>query len=87
MKKLVQAYFEEAKWLNEKYTPTMEEYMRNALISCGYPALTTISFVCMGDIVTKEAFEWVLKEPKILRGASIICRLMDDIVSNEVYHI
>ena len=87
MKKLVQAYFEEAKWLNEKYTPTMEEYMRNALISCAYPALTAISFVGMGDIVTKEAFEWLLKEPKIVRGASIICRLMDDIVSHEVYHI
>ncbi|KAK9989338.1 hypothetical protein SO802_029577 [Lithocarpus litseifolius] len=37
----------------------------------------------MGDIVTKEALEWVIKEPKIVRAASIISWLMDDIVSNE----
>uniref|UniRef100_A0A7N2MX04 Sesquiterpene synthase n=1 Tax=Quercus lobata TaxID=97700 RepID=A0A7N2MX04_QUELO len=83
MKKLVQAYFEEAVWLKEKYIPTMEEYMSNALISCGYLTLSTISFIGMGDIVTKAALEWVIKEPKIVRAASIINRLMDDIVSNE----
>ena len=57
MKKLVEAYFEEAIWLKEKYIPTMEEYMSNALISCGYPMLSTISFVGMGDIVIKEVLE------------------------------
>ena len=39
MTKLVQAYFEEAIWLKEKYIPTMEEYMSKALISCAYPTL------------------------------------------------
>ena len=84
MKKLVKAYFEEAIWWKEKYIPTMEEYMSNALISCGYPMLSTKSFVGMGDIVTKEVLEWVFKEPKIVIAASIINRLMDDIVFNEV---
>uniref|UniRef100_A0A7N2MWS6 Terpene synthase metal-binding domain-containing protein n=1 Tax=Quercus lobata TaxID=97700 RepID=A0A7N2MWS6_QUELO len=37
----------------------------------------------MGDIVTKEVLEWVFKEPKIVIAASIINRLMDDLVSNE----
>ena len=85
MKKLVQAYFEEAVWLKEKYIPTVEEYMSNALISCGYLTLSTISFIVMGDIATKEALEWIIKEPKIVRAASIICRLMDDVASNEVH--
>ncbi|KAK7854619.1 (-)-germacrene d synthase [Quercus suber] len=58
MKKNFQAYFEEAIWLKEKYIPTMEEYMSNALISCGYHMLSTISFIGMGDIVTREALEW-----------------------------
>uniref|UniRef100_A0A7N2MVS3 Terpene synthase metal-binding domain-containing protein n=1 Tax=Quercus lobata TaxID=97700 RepID=A0A7N2MVS3_QUELO len=57
--------------------------MSNALISCGYLLLSTISFIFIGDIATKEALEWVIKEPKIVRAASIICRLMDDVVSNE----
>ncbi|XP_030941564.1 (-)-germacrene D synthase-like [Quercus lobata] len=86
MKKLVQAYFEEVVWLKEKYIPTVEEYMSNALISCGYLTLSTISFIVMGDIATKEALEWVIKEPKIVRAASIICRLMDDVVSNEYFY-
>ena len=66
MKKLVQAYFEEAVWLKEKYIPTMEEYMSNALIFYCYPMLSTKSFVGMGDIVTKEMLEWVFKEPRLL---------------------
>ncbi|KAK7850531.1 (-)-germacrene d synthase [Quercus suber] len=43
--------------------------------------LSTISFVGMGDIVIKEVLEWVFKEPKFVIAASIINRLMDDIVS------
>ncbi|KAL4619514.1 hypothetical protein ACB092_06G084500 [Castanea dentata] len=72
MKKLVQAYFVEAKWFNEGYIPAMDEYMSNALKSSGYPTVITISFVGMGDI-----------EPKIVKAASTISRLMDDIVSQE----
>ncbi|KAL4619518.1 hypothetical protein ACB092_06G084800 [Castanea dentata] len=85
MKKLVQAYFVEAKWFNEGYIPTMDEYMSNALKSSGYPTVITISFVGMGDIVTQEASEWVSQEPKIVKAASTISRLMDDIVSQEVH--
>ncbi|KAG6685679.1 hypothetical protein I3842_12G123900 [Carya illinoinensis] len=83
MKNLVQSYFVEAKWFNEKYVPTFEEYMNNALVSCGYSALTTLSFVGMGDIVTKEAFDWVFSHPRMVKAAEIISRLMDDIVSTD----
>ncbi|KAG2677982.1 hypothetical protein I3760_12G121700 [Carya illinoinensis] len=83
MKNQVQAYFVEAKWFNEKYVPTFEEYMNNALVSCAYSVLTTLSFVGMGDIVTKEAFDWVFSRPRMLKAAEIINRLMDDIVSTD----
>ena len=85
MKKLCQAYFVEVIWLNEGYIPTMDEYMSNALISTCCPALIILSFVSMGDMVTQEAFEWDSKVPKIVKAASTITRLMDDIVSNEVH--
>ncbi|KAK7822082.1 (-)-germacrene d synthase [Quercus suber] len=42
-------------------------------------------FCGVGDIVTQEAFEWVSQEPKIVKAASTISRLMDDIVSQEVH--
>ncbi|KAA8526917.1 hypothetical protein F0562_008854 [Nyssa sinensis] len=83
MKQLVRAYFVEAKWFQEGKTPTMEEYMCNALLTSGYYMLTSTSFVGLGEIVTKEAFDWVLRDPKIVRASAIIGRLMDDMVSHE----
>ncbi|RVW82879.1 Valencene synthase [Vitis vinifera] len=84
MKNLVRAYFHEAKWFHEGSIPTMEEYMRIALVTSGYHMLTTMSFIGMGEIVTKEAFDWVISDPKIITASAVICRLMDDISSYKV---
>ncbi|KAK7829870.1 (-)-germacrene d synthase [Quercus suber] len=83
MKCLVRAYFDEAKWFYQNYIPTMEEYMHVALKSSGQPMLTTISFLGMGDIVTKEAFDWTFSNPKIITASSVIGRLMDDMKSHK----
>ncbi|XP_050247221.1 sesquiterpene synthase 2-like [Quercus robur] len=83
MKRLVRAYFEEAKWFHQNYIPTMEEYMHVALKTSGYPMLTAISFLGMGDIVTKEAFDWIFSNPKIITASSVIGRLMDDMKSHK----
>ena len=85
MKQLAKAYFVEAKWFNENYVPTVEEYMETAMVSSGYCLLTVTSFLGLGDIATEEAFEWASTYPKIVRASSVICRLMDDIVSHKVY--
>ncbi|KAG6619463.1 hypothetical protein I3842_Q097700 [Carya illinoinensis] len=79
MKKLIQAYLIETKWCNEGYVPTMEEYMSNAMPTSGYQMLATTSFLGMGNIADEEVFKWVFNDPKILRAATIICRLTDDI--------
>ncbi|KAL6315893.1 hypothetical protein AAG906_013237 [Vitis piasezkii] len=84
MKNLVRAYFHEAKWFHEGSIPTMEEYMRIALVTSGYYMLTTMSFIGMGEIVTKEAFDGVISDPKIITASAVICRLMDDISSYKV---
>ncbi|KAF8391453.1 hypothetical protein HHK36_023758 [Tetracentron sinense] len=86
MKFLVRAYFVESKWFQGRHIPTMEEYMRVALTSSGYPMLATTSFVGMGEIVTREAFDWVVNEPKIVQASAIIARLMDDLVSHKRGH-
>ncbi|KAL6316146.1 hypothetical protein AAG906_015976 [Vitis piasezkii] len=83
----VRAYFNEAKWLHGEYVPTVEEYMGVALVSCDVPMFTIISFVGMGFIATKEAFDWVLNGPKIVRACSTIIRLMDDMASHKRGHI
>ena len=84
MKQLLESYLDEAKFREESYVPTMDEYLQIFIISSGYPMLATSSLVDMGKFATKEAFEWVSHLPKIVKAASVICRLMDDIVSHKV---
>ena len=84
MKSQVRAYFKEAKWFHQQYVPTLEEYMPLALVTSGYPLLATTSFVVMGDIVTKDSFEWVFSYPKMVKASAVVSRLMDDIVSHKV---
>ncbi|PIN22719.1 Alpha-copaene synthase [Handroanthus impetiginosus] len=83
MKELVRYYFAEAKWRHEKHKPTTEEYIRVATMSCGYTSLIIISFLGMGNVATKEAFDWVLSQPDMVSASLIICRLTDDIVGHE----
>ncbi|WVZ03704.1 hypothetical protein V8G54_024510 [Vigna mungo] len=85
MKRLVQAYLIEARWFNSNHTPTVEKYMEIATMSCGYAMLTTVSFLGMED-TTEEVLIWATSHPKIIEAASILCRLMDDIVGSEFEH-
>jgi hypothetical protein len=39
----------------------------------------------MGDIITEDILKWISNEPKFINASIVIGRLMDDIVSNEVY--
>jgi hypothetical protein len=59
--------------------------MHIALVSSAYPMLATTSLVGMGDVVTKDAFEWLFSDPKLVRASAVVCRLQDDIVSHEVW--
>ncbi|CAL9150186.1 unnamed protein product [Musa hybrid cultivar] len=38
----------------------------------------------MGEIATKEAFEWITSFPKIVQASAIIGRIMNDITSHEL---
>ena len=87
MKIQVRAYLDEARWCNQGYTPSVEEYMNLALVTTGYFLLSVVSFVGMGEIATEESFGWMFNRPKIVRAAEIVCRCMDDIVSHKVYII
>ncbi|GKU85976.1 hypothetical protein SLEP1_g570 [Rubroshorea leprosula] len=82
-KRAAKAYFVESKWREEGYAPSFEEYMKNAQISSGYPMLVTNSYVGMGNVASKEAFEWISNDPKMLMASAILSRLMNDIVSHQ----
>ncbi|KDP31578.1 hypothetical protein JCGZ_14803 [Jatropha curcas] len=83
VKKQVGAYIIEARWFNNDYVPTFEEYISNAVISSTYPILITLSFCAMGEVASKQVFDWLFTEPKLLYTASGLARLIDDIMSHE----
>ncbi|XP_031116633.1 (-)-germacrene D synthase-like [Ipomoea triloba] len=84
MTKLVGAYHDESKWYNDGCSPTFEEYMKVALVTSGYTMLATTSLVGMQeDFLTKEAFDWMISGPLIVRASEIVGRLMDDITGYE----
>ncbi|XP_023552098.1 (+)-gamma-cadinene synthase-like [Cucurbita pepo subsp. pepo] len=83
IKKLAESYFEEAKWLSKNYKPNFKEHMELALYTTGYSLLISISLLVMGNMVTNDVLQWVSRRPKIIEGSTIICRLMDDIVSHK----
>ncbi|KAL1544183.1 Trehalose-6-P synthase/phosphatase complex synthase subunit [Salvia divinorum] len=84
MIKLTGAYMKEAEWCYNKHVPTMDEYMKLALVSGAYMMLSTTSLVGMGDPITQDDLDWITAEPPIVQAASVICRLMDDMVGHGI---
>ncbi|KAA3464753.1 putative terpene synthase 6 isoform X2 [Gossypium australe] len=80
---LVNDYHAETKWYHDGYVPTFEEYMSVAMKTSTFDVLLMISFIGMGKMAGREAFEWMQKDPKIMKALNIIGRLMDDIVSHK----
>ncbi|KAE9446391.1 hypothetical protein C3L33_21716, partial [Rhododendron williamsianum] len=56
-------------------------------LSAGLRSLATASLVGMGEVATKEAFDWVISDPLIVEASGVIGRLMDDVVSHAVRSI
>ncbi|KAF2285866.1 hypothetical protein GH714_008516 [Hevea brasiliensis] len=75
---MLRSYLAEAKWRNEGYVPTVEEYLQVSLISSGYPMVTTTSFLSMGKVATTDAFGGCPMTLRLL-ALSLLCRLMNDI--------
>ncbi|TYH46515.1 hypothetical protein ES332_D11G341500v1 [Gossypium tomentosum] len=82
-KQLCESFFVDAKWYNQNYVPTIEEYMRNRVLSTGNIMLTVTYFVGMEDFVTLEIFNWASNNPKIIDASSIAICLMNDVTSHK----
>ncbi|XP_060196014.1 (-)-germacrene D synthase-like [Lycium barbarum] len=83
LKKVVKAYYQEFKWYHAGYVPTFEEYLKVALVTSCHMMLSTTSLVGMGELVTKENFEWVTSEPSMVKASCVVCRLMDDRIGHK----
>ncbi|KAL0928451.1 hypothetical protein M5K25_000332 [Dendrobium thyrsiflorum] len=84
LKVIVRAWNDEVKWRDDGYIPALREHLEVSTVTTGYNVLACASFIEMGDVVTKEVFDWVLTFPKFSYQAALICRFRDDVVSQEV---
>ncbi|KAL0407834.1 UNVERIFIED_CONTAM: Viridiflorene synthase [Sesamum radiatum] len=83
MKEIVRSYNIEAKWFIEGYMPPFADYMANGFITSTYYLLATTSFIGM-ESAPKEAFDWLMKKPRIQVANVTICRVVDDIATYEI---
>ena len=79
-----QGYLQEAKWCQEKFVPTYEDYVKNGILSSGYLFIFVASYLGMGEIASKDSFEWTHKNSRAPKASSILTRLFNDISSHKV---
>ncbi|CAL9050432.1 unnamed protein product [Musa banksii] len=79
---LCKAYMVEARWYHQGYTPNLEEYLENALVSIAGPLALTLAY-CTSDDVTREALEDFHSCPEIARRSFMILRLCDDLCTSK----
>ncbi|CAL9050388.1 unnamed protein product [Musa banksii] len=83
---LCKAYMVEARWYHQGYTPNLEEYLENALVSISGPLALTLAY-CTSDDVTREALDGFQSCPEIARWSSMILRLCDDLGTCKVFEL
>lgn len=72
------------KWARGGHVPSFDEYIDSGGAEIGSYATIACSIMGLGDIGTKEAFEWLISRPKLVRILAAKTRLMDDIADFEV---
>ncbi|XP_074366670.1 sesquiterpene synthase Cop-like [Apium graveolens] len=78
LKEITKSYIFESKCLNKWIVPTMETCIPHTIISSTIPILTMSFVVGMGQVVTREALEWLSGNPLLIRAGSLYCRFTDD---------
>ncbi|CAL5062560.1 unnamed protein product [Urochloa decumbens] len=81
-KSLSKYFLEEAKWSKEKYTPSFKEHLQVSSMSSVFPTMAVVLLLGAGDdVATKEAFEWAISVPDVVRAGAEITRYLNDIAS------
>ena len=81
---MAEAYLQETEWYAQDYVPNVDERKGHSIVSSGYHVFCCISFIGVGEVATKEAFEWVSSIPKVVRASAEVARFTDDILGYEL---
>ncbi|KAJ6296858.1 hypothetical protein OIU78_022563 [Salix suchowensis] len=82
-KELVRGYHAEAEWADKCHVPTFDEYVLNGLATSASGVIMGASFLGLEEVAGVEEYDWLKSNPKIIKAAKMICRLMNDIVGHE----
>nr|QSK97110.1 terpene synthase [Curcuma wenyujin] len=83
IKAIAIAYLQEAEWGIERHVPSLDEHLHTSLISSGCAVVPCASYVGMGEVATKEVFDWYSSFPKAVEAGCVIGRILNDIESHE----
>ncbi|KAL0906972.1 hypothetical protein M5K25_025507 [Dendrobium thyrsiflorum] len=75
---LCKAYFIEAMWYHNGYTPTLDEYLDNAWVTISGICVLTTAY-CLSDDLTFEAIKSLEFYPPIVRYSCMLFRLYNDL--------
>lgn len=76
---LCESYLVEARWFYSKYTPTLDEYLKNAWISVGGHAGIVYAYMFLGCTVTKGSLDYFKGDSGLIYWSALITRLCDDL--------
>nr|BDN86179.1 isoprene synthase [Garcinia subelliptica] len=79
---LCKAFFQEAKWVYNKATPSFEEYLENAWRSVSGAVMLIHAYFMLGQMVSKDELEHLENYHELLRWPSVIFRLCNDLATS-----
>ncbi|CAL4931037.1 unnamed protein product [Urochloa decumbens] len=73
------SYLQEVEWSHHDYIPSFSDHVNVSTISAGGQLICIGLLLGMGDIATKEVFEWAIGNTKdVIRACGEMSRFMDD---------
>ncbi|KAK7302644.1 hypothetical protein RJT34_13537 [Clitoria ternatea] len=77
--RLLNAFLEEAHWLNSDHLPKAEEYLNNGIVSTGVHVVLVHAFFLLVQDINKETVAIIDDFPDIIYSVAKILRLSDDL--------
>lgn len=83
--RLLNAFLEEARWLNSGHLPKAEEYLNNGIVSTGVHVVLVHAFFLFDQRITKETVAMMDGDyPNIINSVAKMLRLCDDLEGAKV---
>ncbi|KAK8673791.1 hypothetical protein V6N13_112103 [Hibiscus sabdariffa] len=76
---LLRAYLLEARWYHSGYTPSFDEYLKNAWISVATPLMAVHSSLFVTNQINQKELAFLESYPEFLYWSALIVRLQDDL--------